>query len=425
MRVVDGDEPPRDVEVVDGLLIGRHTDCELVLKDNHVSKRHAKIIVVGSDLAIADLGSNNGTIINGDHVLHEGEECLLQHGLRIQIGYAEITVEGPPLPEPEESRAPETRLSEATTPADDADDSPLGDATLEGDAAWDELQDDPARLQETVRAVSPFHSSSRPAPAPETPARPKSSALPTRRASDSTDADFAGYDLRTIIAESDHAVGSDARLTSMEARFVVVNEADLRIVPLDELVFTIGRSEKSSLQLLNRGVSLDHAFIRFHPTSNTFTLQDVGSANGTLLANAPLPAGSPRELEPDSHVRFGTIEGVFMQGLDSEFHRLPSNRHDDAAKLLKSRGKLSAQTIKLGNKSAEEQGTSLGEALLLGQYVTPRDWCLAVKDARLAANLAALSGSRSKKNLLIPLFIVVAIALAALAWWLQLPANER
>ncbi len=409
MRVVDGDDPPYDVEVTEGLLIGRHTDCELVLKDSHVSKRHAKIVQSGAQLAIADLGSNNGTIINGDRVLHEGEQCALSHGLRIQVGYAEVTVVGPP--EAVETKAPETELSEATTPAEDD--------------AWNELKDDPAKLQETVRAVSPFHSAAPPPPQQESEPRPKSSSPPVRRASDSSEADFAGYDLRTIVAESDHAVGSDARLECMEARIVVLNEADLRIVPLDELVFTIGRSEKCHLRLENRGVSLDHAFIRFHPTSNTFTLQDVGSANGTFLSNAPLPGGSPRELEPDSHVRFGTIEGVFMQGLDSEFHKLSSDRHADAATLLKSRGKLSVQAIKLGNKSAQEQGTSLGEALLLGQYVTPRDWCLAVKDARLAANLAALSGSGSKKNLLIPLLIVVAIALAAVAWWLQLPATER
>ena len=429
MRVVEGDIPPRDVAAEDGLVIGRHADCGLTLNDHHVSKRHAKIVMNGARLAIVDLGSNNGTIINGDRVLREGQECALKDGLRIQLGYSEIAIVGP--------KDNDETVHAGSAPA-------MHELTVASVEDWNTIQTDPVELEETVGAqpaaqfpppaappvAPPVPPPAPPQALPQTPVAPQTlqqppspQSAPVRHASDSHLDDFDSPDMQTIIGEVGHVVGSEARLQSMEARLVIVNEADMRIVPLDQQEFTIGRSKDSHLRLDNRGVSQSHGLIRFHPKSNTFTLEDVGSANGTLLANAPLSPQSPREIDPDTHLRFGTIEAVFMQGLDSEFHQLTADRHDDAAKLLRSRGKLSAQAIKLATKNAQEQGTSIGEALLLGQHVKPRDWCLAVKDARLAANLAVLSGSRSKAPLVLSLLLVAAV-LVALAIWFDVPMGS-
>ncbi|NUM70070.1 MAG: FHA domain-containing protein [Ignavibacteriaceae bacterium] len=47
------------------LIIGRDSSCGLVIKSGHVSSRHARIDVSGGRYEITDLGSSNGTFVNG------------------------------------------------------------------------------------------------------------------------------------------------------------------------------------------------------------------------------------------------------------------------------------------------------------------------------------------------------------------------
>ena len=62
-------------------VLGRHPDCDLVLDDDSVSRRHASISREGDRWLIVDLGSRNGTHVNGwrvaeAHVL-DGDELVL------------------------------------------------------------------------------------------------------------------------------------------------------------------------------------------------------------------------------------------------------------------------------------------------------------------------------------------------------------
>jgi hypothetical protein len=57
---------------------GRHPDCTIVLNDPNVSRRHAEVRPVGAGYIICDLGSTNGTKINGVRIdgerpLHDGD----------------------------------------------------------------------------------------------------------------------------------------------------------------------------------------------------------------------------------------------------------------------------------------------------------------------------------------------------------------
>jgi hypothetical protein len=54
--------------------------------DRGVSTQHAVLRMHGSVLTITDLGSTNGTYLNGDNRLAEGEETPLANGDRIHIG---------------------------------------------------------------------------------------------------------------------------------------------------------------------------------------------------------------------------------------------------------------------------------------------------------------------------------------------------
>jgi hypothetical protein len=52
------------------LTIGRSSACELVLADDTVSRRHAELFVEEGRWLLRDLGSSNGTYLNGRRVLH-------------------------------------------------------------------------------------------------------------------------------------------------------------------------------------------------------------------------------------------------------------------------------------------------------------------------------------------------------------------
>ncbi len=69
--------------------IGRSRDCDIVLGDANASRRHAEVRHIGLDYFIVDLGSTNGTIVNG----HRVRRHALTDGDRIVIGTTEITVE--------------------------------------------------------------------------------------------------------------------------------------------------------------------------------------------------------------------------------------------------------------------------------------------------------------------------------------------
>jgi len=61
--------------------IGRMADCELPVGDPNISRRHAEVRAQGSGFVLHDLGSTNGTRVNGvvvaEHVLRDGDVITL------------------------------------------------------------------------------------------------------------------------------------------------------------------------------------------------------------------------------------------------------------------------------------------------------------------------------------------------------------
>ena len=68
------------------LVLGRHPDCEVVLSDPKVSRRHAELRPVRDGYELHDLGSSNGTRV-GDA---EATRHRLVDGDRIRIGSSEL-----------------------------------------------------------------------------------------------------------------------------------------------------------------------------------------------------------------------------------------------------------------------------------------------------------------------------------------------
>jgi len=62
--------PPRTSDVELGQrTIGRADDCDIVITDQRVSARHARLDVSPTGCWVTDLGSTNGTFVNGDRVV--------------------------------------------------------------------------------------------------------------------------------------------------------------------------------------------------------------------------------------------------------------------------------------------------------------------------------------------------------------------
>src|SRR5262245_25459382 len=78
LSIPDGQQVP----VRDGLVIGRVAGCDVVVDDTKASRRHARLCVAGGVVEIEDLGSSNGTLLNGKPV----QRRMLRNGDEVTIG---------------------------------------------------------------------------------------------------------------------------------------------------------------------------------------------------------------------------------------------------------------------------------------------------------------------------------------------------
>lgn len=63
-------------------IIGRATSAQVRLNDDGISRRHCRILQIGGEVIIEDLGSANGTLVNGTMIQHH----VLQEGDKIRLG---------------------------------------------------------------------------------------------------------------------------------------------------------------------------------------------------------------------------------------------------------------------------------------------------------------------------------------------------
>jgi hypothetical protein len=93
------------------VIVGRGKKAQLRIDEVHVSRKHARLWVEGGDLLVEDLGSSNGTYLNGELL---DMPAALAPGDRLRFDETEFTVEvapqpaeaAPAPPEPEPSDEP-------------------------------------------------------------------------------------------------------------------------------------------------------------------------------------------------------------------------------------------------------------------------------------------------------------------------------
>jgi len=75
LQVVRGRSGANTLRLMDGVnSIGRHDDCQIRVRSSQVSRRHCELFEEGNKLILRDLGSSNGTFVNGKRVL--GQQTL-------------------------------------------------------------------------------------------------------------------------------------------------------------------------------------------------------------------------------------------------------------------------------------------------------------------------------------------------------------
>ena len=82
--ISEGKEAGREFEFdQDSVVIGRTAECDVILYEAGVSRKHARILIEGGGIWIEDLGSSNGTRVNGETI---SQKQSLKDGDSISMG---------------------------------------------------------------------------------------------------------------------------------------------------------------------------------------------------------------------------------------------------------------------------------------------------------------------------------------------------
>jgi predicted component of type VI protein secretion system len=68
LEIVEGPGAGQQATLTDPLVIGRAADVDLVLDDRQVSRHHARVRPDNGEALVEDLGSSNGTFVNGQEL---------------------------------------------------------------------------------------------------------------------------------------------------------------------------------------------------------------------------------------------------------------------------------------------------------------------------------------------------------------------
>jgi len=120
LRIMGGPSAGQEFNIErDGsYVMGRAVDVDFQIPDAMASRRHAVLTIKGNSAVIEDLGSTNGTLVNGKQI----KRCELKSGDRITIGATEVefvrvlsapAVKKPPVPKKEEEPTKPVRRAES------------------------------------------------------------------------------------------------------------------------------------------------------------------------------------------------------------------------------------------------------------------------------------------------------------------------
>jgi predicted component of type VI protein secretion system len=85
LRLTGPESQTRDMDIIaEPQTIGRSPDCDLILQDRTISRRHCEVRLAEEVVFIEDLNSRYGITINGE--VRQGEEVQLRLGEELELG---------------------------------------------------------------------------------------------------------------------------------------------------------------------------------------------------------------------------------------------------------------------------------------------------------------------------------------------------
>ena len=331
------------------ITIGRLDDNPIVLHDSQVSRQHARIDWVEGQARFTDLGSANGSLLNGQQVLPNTPQAL-NRGDVIRLGECELelftatklvrlSANGQSLPQERPAllafAAPASIKLGVTSPAGKIEYALEAEAiTLGRDPANDIVIDQPivsrhhARLELTDYGYRIIDlGSANGLAVQDTP-------VTELLLVDGDTLSIAGDVILTYQISPEQAPGDTVQFVAPEVVPVsapIVEPAPVEVSPPATLVgvvpevattiqkidlrqqatLSIGRSPDNDLVLEHPSISRHHARIARVGQQDQFFIEDLRSSNSTFVNDQPIEPGKPYPLIPGNTVRIGPIKFLF------------------------------------------------------------------------------------------------------------------
>ena len=254
----------KEYAIADGLVIGRDSDCDIVLDSSEVSRRHARLNVSGVDASIEDLGSTNGITVAGRKV----GKGSLEEGQLLHVGGASLLVVADSTPHDVTLLGAHVMNTEASAVLDESEDDTT---TFRGS-----YQLPPGWTREDVAALS------------DEPSDP----VATRQL------------LQDLLKH--HGVTRDQALAAlMTLQQGAVNQV-LLLNEQDAPSWSIGRDESAAVTIDHPTISNLHATIVL--SGGHWQLQDQGSKNGCELNGKHVKSAA---LEPGDEIKLAKVRLLF------------------------------------------------------------------------------------------------------------------
>lgn len=204
-------------------------------------------------------------------------------------------------------------------------------------------------------------------------------------------------------------------LEAFRPRLLVADAGGLKTHLITEKITTIGRRDPEATEGLCRlesdSVSSRHARILFD--GDGFTIEDLGSTNQTAVNGRVLEPNVPRALPPESHLRLGGVDALFITDADPlTCKRISPDTYRHTGELLVHEGKLRNAHLRQASDEAFRELMTLGEALIRGGRISMESWAEHYRRARNGFTRSSRPGSMQRTVIVLAGILAVLVTLA-------------